>query len=318
MRRKAVTVVHLSWEWLLRRAELLIRLGEVKDQDQRWILEEWIRYLLDPRSKIVRFPDLGDHWNHVLKCAHEGDLAICKNHLQDVVIYWDAFIRTAALRLQVKLEANVEQKMSKAEQKDPALIFKNLHDMAIKDGTLQGVLKIPDTAGDLTVAVLLHAKTVRYSIDVAAPTEGRIATRINWILKPLLSHNVPEDLLVKVCWKQKNLLSQKSIGELKKHVDPKEQVEKLMWDVNEQRLSADALPKSFSLVWTIPLPKCKGSSSVPVLEGIFKGMEVFYENVVGILKPYLPKAPQLQKEESTPETNPSPSQENTEPHPVTE
>ena len=70
-----VPVVHLSWERLLSEAQLLSRRKEVADPDQQWMLEEWIRYIVDENSRIIEPPQMGKHWKEVLRAAREGNLA---------------------------------------------------------------------------------------------------------------------------------------------------------------------------------------------------------------------------------------------------
>lgn len=118
--------------------------------------------------------------------------------MYDVVERWDAFLRKVALRLRAKMGVDVNLRMPRAEQKDPATRIKNLHCTAIKAGELPGVYRIPDAAGDLSVAVLLAPRSMQYSVDVDAPTEGKATTRIKWMLRQLISPEVPEDLLVEV------------------------------------------------------------------------------------------------------------------------
>ena len=289
-RLKKVPVVHLSWERLLSEAQVLSRRKEVADPDQQWMLEEWIRYVADPQSRIIEPPQMGKHWNEVLRCARESNLSACKSQMHDVVQRWDAFLRKVALRLRAKLGAEVRLKMSRAEQKDPATRIKNLHAAAIKDGELSGVFRIPDAAGDLSVVVLLASRAVQYSIEVEAPTEGKTATRIKWMLKQLLAEDVPDDLVVQVHWGWR-LSSQGRIGDLR------EQIDSLLWDDNGQKVPGEASPRSFSLRWTVGLPKGKARSTAPVLEGIDRGVEDFYRCVVEGLRPCVPKAPQMPKEQ---------------------
>jgi hypothetical protein len=71
-----VPVTHFSWERLLSEAQVLSRRKAVSDPDQKWMLEEWIRYADDPASKIIAPPDLGPSWTSVLAgrrgpAAHE-------------------------------------------------------------------------------------------------------------------------------------------------------------------------------------------------------------------------------------------------------
>lgn len=285
-----VPVVHLSWERLLSEAQLLGRRKAVADPDQQWMVEEWIRYVADPQSRIIEPPQMGEHWSKVLQCAREANLGACKSEMHDVVQRWDAFLRKVALRLRAKLGADVKLKISKAEKNAPATLIKNLHANAINNGELSGVFRIPDTAGDLSVVVLLASRSVQYSIEMEAPTVGKATTRIKWMIKQLLSQDVPGDLVVQVHWGW-GLVSQGRICDLK------EQIESLLWDNNGQNLPDKGSPCSFSLKWTLGLPTGKGRSTAPVLEGIARGVEDFYKRVAEGLRPYVPKAPQLAREE---------------------
>ena len=44
-RLRKVPVVHLSWERLLAEAQVLSTKKEIKDSDQHWMLDEWIKYI---------------------------------------------------------------------------------------------------------------------------------------------------------------------------------------------------------------------------------------------------------------------------------
>lgn len=290
-RLNTVPAVHLSWERLLTEAQLLSRQKAVADPDQQWILEEWVRYLVDGDSRIIEPPQIGGHWKEVLRCAREGNLNACKSQMHDVVERWNAFLKKVAFRLRAKLGVDVVPKISRAESKDPATRIKNLLTTAINDGQLPGVFRIPDAAGDLSVVVLLAPRSVQYSIEIEAPTEGKPLTRIKWFLKQLQSDDVPADLVVQVNWGWR-LSSQGRIKDLK------EQIDSLLWDNNGEKVPKDASPRSFSLQWTIGLPKGKGRSTAPVLEGIAQGVENFYRRVVEGLRPFIPKAPQLPEDHS--------------------
>ena len=47
-RIRSVKVCHFSWEHLLSVAQMLASTKAVKDKDQQWMLDEWIRYVTDP------------------------------------------------------------------------------------------------------------------------------------------------------------------------------------------------------------------------------------------------------------------------------
>ncbi len=297
-RLKSVPVTHLSWERLLSEAQVLSRRKEVADADQQWMLEEWIRYIADEQSKIIEPPQLGEHWNEILQAARERNLAAYSTQIQDVVHHWNAFLKKVALRLRSKLGVDVSLLITRVERKDPSIRVRNLQTAAIRDGELSGTFRIPDAAGDLSVVVFLASRSIRYAVEMAAPTEGRAKTRINWLLRQLLSQDVPEDLMVKVHWDNRKAWSQSRIGELRENIDG------LIRGSSGEEVAREASPRSFSLEWTIALPRGKGRSSVRVLEGISEGVQEFYKRVVVSLRPYVPRAPQLADEEPKQDAKP--------------
>ena len=84
-RLRKIPVVHLSWERLLAEARMLSNQKEVEDPDQRWMLDEWIKYVADEESRIMEPPALGKNWGPVLQAAKEHKLAAVSGQLTDVV-----------------------------------------------------------------------------------------------------------------------------------------------------------------------------------------------------------------------------------------
>jgi len=296
---KKARVVHLSWERLLSEAQVLTRRKSVADRDQEWILEEWIRYLVDPASRIIKPPDLGPHWHKVLQHARQRNLKACKSEAQNVVKRWHAFLRKTALQLRAKLGAEVKVVMSHAERSDPEVRFKNLLAAVLNDQQLSGTFRVPHAAGDMSVVVLLPARSVQYVLKVKAPTEGRPKTRLKWLIKQLSSDEVPDELVVHVDWGYR-VSSQATIAQAKV------EIETLLWDNNKQPIPPKSEPRCFCLRRSAPLPKGRGRSTAPVLEGIAEGIEDFYRHVVEKIRPYVQKAPKLPPEEdkqATPQAN---------------
>ena len=292
-RLRSVPVVHASWERLLSEAQLLSQRKAISDPDQHWMLDEWIRYITHPNSKIIEAPHLGDHWNDVLRAARENNLESVPRELTQVVQRWDGFLTKTALRLRGKLGVDVEKKLARVDRKDPEARAKRLHNEATVSGSLGGEFRVPDAAGDLSLEVHLATRTIRYSVQLRPPTEGRPKTRIAWLARQLRDEMVPPDLLVKVQWEQSRLQSQARIQ------DALLDNSKLMKDRHGHPIPKDSNPKTFLLEWTVSLPKGRGKSTAPVLEGILDYLEEFYRRVVEGLKPYVPAAPQLPDREPT-------------------
>ncbi len=286
-RLRSIPVSHFSWERLLSEAQLLSRKKEVADPDQKWMLDEWIHYVGDPKSRIIVPPDLGSHWGDVLKAARTGALDQSDSELRDVARCWMGYLRKAALRLRAKLGVDVQMRLSRKEKGDSELHLERLIENARANGTLFGALRIPDAAGDIQIDVFLHSRSVRYGLEVAAPTEGRQTTRVKWLSRQLRRLSLPSDLLVTAAWTARGLLTSAPASQL---VD---NPAALLVDREGASLPKDVNPKLFLLQWTTKLHACRGRSSAPVLEGISKGLEDFYSRVVEDLVPFVPRAPRL-------------------------
>ncbi|WP_337288933.1 hypothetical protein [Candidatus Methylomirabilis sp.] len=284
--RRSIPVVHFSWERLLSEAQVLSRKKEVSDSDQKWMLDEWIRYVEDPDSRIIVAPDLGSKWGDVLGAARTNALSPSSPELQDVARSWVGYLRKAALRLRAKLGVEVEVRMSRSEREDSELQARNV--VNAKEGTLTGILRVPDAAGDITIKVILPSQSVQYILQVAAPTEGRQATRVNWLSRQLREDRLPTgELAVTADWTIRGLIT--TVGAR----DFLEDTNRLCLDKAGASVPRDANPRSFQVVWTRALSKSRGRSSAPVLKGISDGLEEFYHGVVQDIVPFVPKAPRL-------------------------
>ncbi|MBZ0167949.1 MAG: hypothetical protein K8F29_00730, partial [Kofleriaceae bacterium] len=281
-----IPVVHFSWERLLSEAQVLSRKKEVSDPDQKWMLDEWIRYIEDPNSRIIVAPDLGLKWGDVLSAARTSALSPSSPELQDVARSWVGYLRKAALRLRAKLGVEVEVRMSKSERDNSELQARNA--VNAQEGILTGVLRVPDAAGDITIKVILPSQSVQYILQVAAPTEGRQATRVNWLSRQLREDRLPTgELAVTADWTIRGLIT--TVGAR----DFLEDTNRLCLDKTGASVPRDANPRSFQVVWTRALSKSRGRSSAPVLKGISDGLEEFYHGVVQDIVPFVPKAPRL-------------------------
>ena len=152
-RLRSIPVSHFSWERLLSEAQLLSRKKEVADPDQKWMLDEWIHYVGDPKSRIIVPPDLGSHWGDVLKAARTGALDQSDSELRDVARCWMGYLRKVALQLRAKLGVEVQIRLSRKEKSDSELHLERLVASVRANGPLSGVLRVPDAAGDIRIEV---------------------------------------------------------------------------------------------------------------------------------------------------------------------
>ena len=295
-RLRKVPVVHLSWERLLAEAQVLSTKKEIKDSDQHWMLDEWIKYITDDESRIIAPPSLGAHWGIVLQAAREHKLSTVPNQLTDVTEHWDAFLKKLAFRLRAKMGADVQRRTSRADVKDPGKRTKQMCAEALDSGILTGALKVRDAIGDIRLELMLQGKVVRYSVRFPAPSEGRIKTRLNWLLRKLPIDDLPKGLQVRVEWNRRGLYTEAPIDALQDGPMP------IMTGPDHAAISTDAEPRFFVLSWTMGLATGRGRAGARVLASITDGVERFYRQAMEGLVPYVPKAPRFPRDE--PEESP--------------
>ena len=289
-RLRGVPVYHISWDRLLSEARMLSARKGVDDPDQQWMLDEWIRYVANPESKIIEPPSLGEHWGTVLQAAREANIASFPRQVEAVVGKWDAYLKKVALRLRATLGVEVRPRLRRADKKDPAGRQKRLIDRVLCESRLSGVLRIPDAIGDIDIDINLQAQTVRYGVEFDAPNEGRQLTRIKWLVRQLDGITASESMLIRVQWDQRRLESSAKLGDAVR--DPTR-----LLRCGLESAPPSAFPKKYVLEWTRSLPRGRGKSNAQVLEGVSGRLEEFYGSVVQHLVGYQRKAPKLDKAE---------------------
>lgn len=286
-RLRGIPVAHLSWDRLVSEARMLSTRQGVSDTDQQWMLEEWIRYVACPEAKIIESPHLGEHWGTVIQAAREANLASVPIQLEDVVSRWDSFLKKAALQLRAKLGVEVRLRFRRVDTKDPDARRKRQLERAFQESRLSGMLRIPDAVGDVRIDVGLHARTVRFGVEVDPPDEGRQLTRLNWLVRQLRSlRDPPANLVIKVDWDQRRL---QSSGKLEKILEDPTRLQYCGTELAPK----DAWPRKYVLEWTTSLAKGRGRSSAPVLEDMGTKLERFYRDVVQHLVVPVRRAPQM-------------------------
>lgn len=283
-RRCNIPVVHFSWERLLSEAQILSKKKEVSDSDQKWMLDEWIRYVEDPEVRIIVPPDLGSHWGEVLKAAGKNALKESSSSLQDVARHWIGYLRRAAFKLRADQGVEVKVCMSRKERENSDLQAQN--SVNAQEGTLNGTFRIQDTAGDIEIKAILPSRKVQYSLRVAAPTEGQMRTRIGWLSRQLREEKeLPSgDLVIVTHWTKGEPTT------VPVH-DYLEDSTRLCTYKNGARVPQDAKPSSFQIVWTRPFStgRGRGRPAEHILEGISQRLEEFYCKVVKDIEPFAPQ-----------------------------
>lgn len=182
---KKVALHHWSWSQVLSAAVMQKEHRGVADPDQAWILGELIRYLEHPRSGALEFEDMGQAWVGVRDAVAASTLRATDIAAPEVVARFDALMRYVSLRLGRRLGTEVTPVLSRKEVADPAIRAQALLASLADSGILNGAIRIPHAVGPLDITADLHAGKVTCHVDVAAPRDGRPATRVNWLVRQL-------------------------------------------------------------------------------------------------------------------------------------
>jgi hypothetical protein len=191
---RKVALHHWSWSQVLSEAVMEKEHRGVADPDQAWILGELIRYLEHPRSGALEFEDMGPAWVGVRDAVAASTLRATDKAAPEVVARFEALLRYASLRLGRRLGTDVTPALSRKEVADPTVRAQALLASLVGTGTLTGAIRIAHTVGELEVVADLRAGKVTCYVDVAAPRDGRPATRVNWLVRQL--KNAPENVRV--------------------------------------------------------------------------------------------------------------------------
>jgi hypothetical protein len=230
----------------------------------------------------------------VRDAARTGTLRSGDKGLEEIVNRWDQLLRYLCLHLGRDLGADVEMVVSREHLSDPV---KRTRDMSTTLGTeylLQGVLRIPNAAGDVRLVADLRSRRVTASVDLDPPSEGRPATRINWMVKQLKA--APDNAQVGASYRRRRSTSElleRVRGDPKLLLNPVHPTESPRW------LTA-------ALARDMDIKGGRGRGSF--VSGMEELVRDFYHDVVQDLKAYVEPAPRIAP---LPQPEPKPQ-----PHPV--
>ena len=294
-RGSKICITHLSWERILREAQLLIRQDSVEDTDQQQILKEWIRYLLNPKAKIMSDHVVGDYWQDILKAASNERLKSSRDKLEQFVRGWVGFLRFQTFRLRAKLGGNVDIKLKLKEQKDSSLYIKRLVDECLNDGDLSSSIQISHAAAPIDVTFKLDSRKILFSVSLKPPKDKDRRKQIIWLRNEQLK-NIREPLpglLLVVEWKFRDIYTEINVTDA---IEDRKNIENA---IQIDNIGNDIEIRYFRIEWSTDIARKKSE----VFSSIGDNMEEFYRAVVQNLKVYIPSTPKIEQEDSAGKQN---------------
>ncbi|WP_067711101.1 TerD family protein [Nocardia yamanashiensis] len=277
-RRKLTKVAlrHLSWAEVAHEARMLLSHGGIEDDLQAWVLSEFLRYLDHPRSGATEFADMGRHWVAVRDAVTAGTLRAGDQKALAVADTWISLARHLALRVTAELGVTVNHVLPRKFRSDPAARNAAVAERLAADGSFEAVLRIPDTAGDLTVVADVRTNTIRCRTTLDAPNEGTSARRLSWLLKQL--EQAPGEVRVEVVFSERG-------NEACEHLSVARTDPKLLTAGRAGEIVSFALEQSF------PMAKGRSGTAAGFVASVKTATDAFYGAVVQPLRGWVPAAP---------------------------
>lgn len=279
-----VKVHHYSWTAILTMCEVLKDHHGVEDPEQAWILGELIRYLRHPNSGANPFDDMGPDWVSVRDAARDDSIRRSDPAVRDIAHRWDQLLRYAALRLEADIGQTVAQQLPSA-QRDPAKRLQHLVDLLHTHAQLEGTLRIPNTAGDLELAVDLRARRISAAVTASAPEDRGGRARCTWLASQL-GDDVDDRTVIEAYPKNARTPITATLAEVREDKDCL---------LGEDRRE----PSKFRIILArdMGMARKTGRKAPGFIDSMLGLITGFYGTVVQNLTPWTPSAPKITRVE---------------------
>ena len=295
--RSKIKVFHWSWVYILTEADLLLRQGEVSDDDQKMLLNELRRFLSHKSAGVRRFDSMPTEWSKVNKLVSSGGVIPKNSKEAEVVIAaWHQEIRDLTLILSSMTGTAVTEYLSKKELSDANANLRVNSNMKKLRETKQltACLNIPGAAAPIDVVADLRRKHVDVGMTLKAPKDKQSTkARVNWILNQVKKAKVDkfDDLYLRLIWPRptKNKPTQCEFTELLKDV-------KNVADDGKEHLA----PDEFHLFMSRNLGRrfITAKNFIKDLEEI---IPAFYRDYGSNLVAWKPPAPKIKEDRKSPQ-----------------
>ena len=217
---RGVDLYHWSWSSILTHAKVILAAKDVDDPEQRFLLDELVRFLDHPSAGVMRFNRMDTNWKDIVTSVVAGaPLARSSDAVTDTVANWHQECRDLALKLMVRVNSNVSIRLPRAHRFDPQ---RRIADDAarLSDSSTLGVeFNVPDAASPIRVEADLRTRSIQVFMTLRAPEDRKSArARTNWVLRQLAGSDAT-DLHIKANWPGRAAATQETLEAVRADVD---------------------------------------------------------------------------------------------------
>jgi hypothetical protein len=254
---------------------------KIEDQDQRFILEEVLRYLSHESVGVSRFDRMNSEWKDLVSKVQSGaPLSKTDPVVEQSVAAWVQVSRNISLLMTQKIGTQVRLVLSRAQAEDAAVRLKEDCEFLVSDHQLQCALDVPDSAAPIRIFADLQRRSLSISMEVVAPKDKqRSSSRINWLVRQLGKAD-PSEMHIRARWPGRAGVTQAELKEARESTVPLE------------RGREGLIPTSFEVVLVRDLG-AKFSGAKNFIEGLEEAVPYFYEQVGQHLRAYVATPPKI-------------------------
>ncbi len=217
---RKTALLHWSWTWITTQCEILVHQKAVEDDEQAFLLKEFLAFLSNPATGIERFTQMNAGWKELVQTiSNNSTLKKTAPEVEDGVGCWFQEERDLCLQLSRHIGQEVEAVIEKKLKQDPVQRLKNGINDLVENHCLSSAFRIPDSAADIEICADVARRTISVSMKIKAPLDRRSTkARVNWLLR-MLKTDDPR-ILIRAHWPGRIAATDCFLHELREDVSP--------------------------------------------------------------------------------------------------
>ena len=274
-----VGLYHWSWMSVLTQAMLLDMEQSIDDPEQRFILDETIRFLSHDSTGINGFGQMNREWKDVVATVRNGG-ALVKTapEIEATISGWHQEERDLCLIMSRHLGTPVGLRLERKHKDAPQERMKDDCLLLASEMRMCGALQIPGAAADIEITVDLQTRTIACSMELEAPKDKQqTKARVNWLVRQLAKTDNGE-VHIRAKWPGSAPETMESLARLRE--DPGA----------IQAVNAKLTPRAFEVLMIRDLAG-KFSGARSFVEHLEKAVPEFYDQVGQHLRAWRPAPP---------------------------
>src|SRR6476619_1035523 len=155
---------------VLTEASLLLSNDEILDRDQRFILNEMVRFLTHPSAGVKGFDQMPAAWTELVNSVQAGAAPSANGpETLETIGAWHQVVRDLSLTMSRQIAVEVSPKIPREHLRDLDARAKADVEKLCQGRCLTATLAIPDAAAPIDICADIHARSLLISMRLRAP-----------------------------------------------------------------------------------------------------------------------------------------------------